>query len=55
MFFHPEGGETLEWVAQRGYVCPTPGGAQGQVGRALGSLSWWGAPSPWQGLGLGGL
>jgi len=22
--------------------CPIPGGAQGQVGWALGSLSWWG-------------
>jgi len=22
---------------------------------ALGSLSWWGAPSPWQGSGIGGL
>ena len=31
--------------------CPIPGGAQGQVGWALGSLSLWGATSPWQGVG----
>ena len=35
--------------------CPIPGGVQGQVGWALGSLSWWVAASPWQGLGLGKL
>jgi len=33
--------------------CPIPGGAQGQVGWALDSLSWWGAIGPWQGLGAG--
>jgi len=32
--------------------CPIPGGAQGWVGQTLGSLSWYGAPSQQQGLGL---
>ena len=31
--------------------CPIPRGMKGQVGWALGSLSWWGAASPWQGWG----
>jgi len=31
--FYDEGGETLEWVAQRGGRCPIPGSIQGQVGR----------------------
>ena len=31
--------------------CPIPGGAQGQVGWDLGSLSWRGADSPQHGLG----
>jgi len=30
--------------------CSIPGGAHGQVGWALHSLSWWGATSPWQGV-----
>jgi len=33
--------------------CHIPGGAQGQVGWALGSLSWWVAASPWQQVGTG--
>jgi len=32
-----------------------PGGAQGQVGWGMGSLSWWGAASPWQVLVPDGL
>jgi len=36
-----------------GCGCLIPGGAQGQVGWALGSLSWWGSISPWQEVGLG--
>jgi len=32
-FFSHEGGETLEWVAQRGGGCPILGNIQGQVGR----------------------
>ena len=39
----------------KGCGCPIPGGAQGWVGWALGSLTWWGAPSPQQGVGLDGL
>ena len=35
--------------------CPIPRGAQGHVGWALGSVSWWGARGQQQGLGLGGL
>ena len=31
--------------------CPIPGGIQGQVGWAVGSLSWWGQPCPWQRVG----
>ena len=31
-FFHTEGGDTLEQVAQRGCRCPIPGGIQGQAG-----------------------
>ena len=31
-FFHPEGGDTLEQVAQGGCGCPIPGGIQGQAG-----------------------
>jgi len=31
--------------------CPIPGGAQDQADEALGSLSWWGATSPWTGFG----
>jgi len=30
--FHPEGGEALEQVAQRGCGCPIPRGIQGQAG-----------------------
>jgi len=30
---YSEGGETLEWVAQRGSGAPIPGNIQGQVGR----------------------
>ena len=30
--FHPEGGDTLEQVAQGGCGCPIPGGIQGQAG-----------------------
>jgi len=30
--FHPEGGETLEQVAQGGCGCPIPGGIEGQAG-----------------------
>jgi len=33
--------------------CPTPRGAQGQVGWALGSLSCWGAASLWYEVGAG--
>jgi len=32
--------------------CPIPGGAQGQVGGTLGSLSWW-AGNPAHGSGVG--
>lgn len=28
-------------IAQRSCGCLTPGGIQGQVGRALGNLIWW--------------
>jgi len=31
--FYTEGGETLEWVAQRGGRCPIPGNIQGQAGQ----------------------
>ena len=31
-FFHTEGGDTLEQVAQGGCGCPIPGGNQGQAG-----------------------
>jgi len=31
-FFHPEGGDALEQVAQGGCGCPIPGGIQGQAG-----------------------
>jgi len=40
-FFHTEGGDALEQVAQGGCGCPIPGGIQGQAGCALGSLVWW--------------
>jgi len=30
--FHPDGGDTLEQVAQGGCGCPIPGGIQGQAG-----------------------
>jgi len=36
--FYDEGGETLEWVAQRADRCPIPGNPQGQVG--------WGSEQP---------
>ena len=35
-FFHTEGGDTLEQVAQGGCGCPIPGGIQGQAGRGSG-------------------
>jgi len=38
-------------AAQRSCGCPIPGGVQGQVGWALGSLIRWGATSPWQEVG----
>jgi len=31
-FFHTEGGDALEQVAQGGCGCPIPGGIQGQAG-----------------------
>ena len=31
-FFHPEGGDALEQVAQGGCGCPIPGGIEGQAG-----------------------
>ena len=31
-FFHSEGGDALEQVAQEGCGCPIPGGIQGQAG-----------------------
>ena len=31
-FFHTEGGDALEQVAQEGCGCPIPGGIQGQAG-----------------------
>jgi len=31
-FFHWEGGEVLEWAAQRSYHWPIPGGVQSEVG-----------------------
>jgi len=37
-FFHMEGGDTLEQVAQGGCGCPIPGGIQGQAG--------WGSGQP---------
>jgi len=46
-------------VVRRWHSCPEklwgpiPEGTQGQVGWALGSLSWWGQPCPWQGVGAG--
>jgi len=35
-FFHTEGGDTLEQVAQGGCGCPIPGGIQGQAGCGAG-------------------
>ena len=32
LVFHPEGGDTLEQVAQGGCGCPIPGGIQGRAG-----------------------
>lgn len=43
----------IECPESSGY--PIPGGAQCHVGWVSGSLSWWGAPNPWQGVGLSGL
>ena len=45
------GGEVLALLS-RELWCPIPGGAQGQVGWTLGSLSWWGATSPWNWVGF---
>jgi len=38
-FFHPEGGDTLEQVAQGGCGCPILGGIQGQAGCGSGAAS----------------
>ena len=46
--------ETLEQLP-RELQCPISGGAQGHVGWALGSLSWWEQPTHGRGLGLVGL
>lgn len=35
---YQESGKVLEQASQRGCGCPNPGGVQGQVGWALGSL-----------------
>ena len=35
-FFHTEGGDTLEQVAQEGCGCHIPGGIQGQAGCGTG-------------------
>jgi len=37
-FFHTEGDDTLEQVAQGGCGCPIPEGIQGQAGCGSGSL-----------------
>ena len=39
--FHPEGGDTLEHVAQGGCGRPIPGGIQGQAGCGSGQWVWW--------------
>jgi len=49
-----KGGEALAQLPIELRVS-TPGGAQGWVGWGPGSLSWWGAASPQQGLGMVGL
>ena len=36
LFFHTEGGDTLEQVAQGGCRCPIPGDIQGQAGYGSG-------------------
>jgi len=38
--FSLRGGEALAQTAQRSCGCPIPGGVQGQVGWAPGTLSW---------------
>jgi len=38
--FHPDGGDTLEQVAQGGCGCPIPGGIQGQAGCGSGQPGW---------------
>jgi len=48
----------IQRVLRPWHCCPElwvliPGGAQGLVGWALGSLSWGVAASPWQGVGTG--
>ena len=48
-FLYWEGGEAVAQAAQRSCECPIPGGAQGQVGWTLGSMSWWGAALPMAG------
>ena len=40
-FFHTEGGDALEQVAQGGCGCPIPGGIQARLDVAPGSLVWW--------------
>ena len=47
-----EGGDTLEQVAQRAVGAPFLEVLKVGLDGTLGRLSWWGAASPWQGLGL---
>jgi len=42
-------------AAQRAVGAPSPKVSKARLDGTLGSLIWWGAASPWQGLRLGGL
>jgi len=48
------GGDEALALLHRELWCPIPGGAQGQVGWALGSLSWWRQPAHGRGSSWGG-
>ena len=53
-FFHTEGGDALEQVAQGGCGCPIPGGIRGQAGCGSGQPSLVvGDPSHSRGVGTG--
>ena len=51
MILYSEGTEALAQLPREAVGAPSLELFKARLDRALGSLSWWGAASPWQGVG----